>query len=449
MKSSYLYQMVNVAAGLALLALLLKFFTKSSFLEWSLFTTLGGLTIQLENSLSTVCSRNLVRRRHGAKDDNYWAAIAQCKRWYFRFATAIFLLLLIGGVAYFGRAQTAGFEGTWVLEWVIFCLSYFVNYLLAYNSCILIASERISTYSRINIASRLLNVALSCVLVLFGFRVLGLCISLLISLTIGGLSMRAAASALTLQAPDLGLLATRKKHEDGLDLSHVTKIFAFIFASYGLYRVGLLIDAGAKFDAELQANYGLALQILTLVVTLSSVPINMLIVPLQRAVLDGDRAHIALEMGRLAVYANLVFVFAVAGLMAIRLVLPHSSGGHTTLPGGPEFLSLSFGFLIELNILLLVNVAVAMRFYRFLLFYLLSAAIGLTIAVVFRIEGANPYVAFGLIPAVAQLAIAYPLIFRSISKKTGVTGGLYARAAAGYFARIARHPITVGLAFKP
>ncbi len=449
MKASYLYQCVNVVAGMLLLALLLRFFSKDAFLEWSLFTTIGGFTIQLESSLSTVCNRFLVRVHHRAGTGTLAIAIAQCRRWYLAFAVLVFLGLCVGGFFYFSRAAAAGFDGTWAVEWVVFCTSYLVTYLFAYNCCVLIASEHISTYSMINVTTRLINVALSCIFISGGLGVFGLCISLLMSATLGAFGMRwAGARAMAAEWRRHPQVGGAGIGEEKLEFNHVGRNIAFIGIAYFLYRAGLLIDAGSSFDANLQASYGLLLQILTLIMALSSVPINMLVVPLQRAVLTADPGQIVREMARLAVYANLVFVTAFLGLLIFGPALSHSISARAALPHWRDMAILGFAFFLELNILLLVNVAIASRSYRFVPLYAVSAAIGLSVAIVLRSQGGNLYVAFGLAPAITQMAIAVPLVGREVWRLTGVTPWSYVSTSAAFLWQVIRHPIRVGLAFR-
>jgi len=449
MKASYLYQCVNVVAGMVLLALLLRFFPKDAFLEWSLFTTIGGFAIQLESSLSTVCNRFLVRVHHRGGSRVFSAAIAQCRRWYVTFAILVFLGLCVGGFFYFSRATTAGFTGTWALEWLVYCAYYLVTYLFAYNCCVLIASERISTYATINVTSRLVNVGLSCIFVLSGFRVLGLCISLLLSAVLGSLAMRwAGARAIAAQWRALREDGVAGIGDDKLEIDHVGRNIAFIVIAYFLYRAGLLIDAGSSFDANVQAGYGLLLQILTLIMGLSSVPINMLVAPLQRAVLTAEPGHIVREMARLAVYTNIVFITALSGLLIFGPALSHSISARAALPPRLDVLMLGFGFFLELNILLLVNAAIASRSYGFVPRYAVSAAIGLSVAIVLRSQGVGLYVAFGLAPAVTQMLIAVPLIGREVARLTGVTLRSYILGSGAFLRQVLRHPIRVGLGFS-
>jgi hypothetical protein len=449
MKASYLYQCVNVVAGVILLALLLRFFSKDAFLEWSLFTTIGGFTIQLESSLSTVCSRFLVRVHHRGGSRALSVSIAQCKRWYLAFAVLVFLGLCVGGFFYFSTAAKAGFTGSWMLEWMVFSTSYLVTYLFAYNCCVLIASERITTYAIINVTTRLLNVALSSIFILSGLRVLGLCVSLLLSAAVGAFAMRWAGSR--------AIAAEWRRHpedsaqgtgEEKLEIDHVGRNIAFIGMAYFLYRAGLLIDAGSSFDASVQASYGLLLQILALIMALSSVPINMLVAPLQRAVLAADPGQIVREMARLAVYANIVFVTALLGLLILGPALSHGISARAALPGALDMAMLGFGFFLELNILLLVNVAIGARSYRFVPLYAVSAAIGVSVAVVLRSQGVDLYLAFGLAPAVTQMVIAVPLIGREVARLTGVTLRSYILGSGAFLRRVLRHPIRVGLAFR-
>lgn len=447
MKSSYVYQFVNLAGGVVLLAVLLHYFSREQFLEWSLFTTLGGFTIQLESALSTVCSRLLVRVHHSSGPHAFVAAVRQCRRWYGAFAVSVFLALGAGGFAYFSRATTAGFNGSWMLEWLVFAAGYFFTYLFTYNCAVLIACERVTTYALINTASRVLNVSLSVLLVRGGAGVAGLAGSFLLAGALGGLAMWWAGRRVVPELTDQRRTAAANplQHES-LDLRHVLLSFVFIFSSYGLYRAGLLIAAGSQFEANVQASYGLALQIFTLLMALSAVPINMLVAPLQRAVLSTEPESILHEMARLAVYANVTFVAGLGALLGFGPLLFRLLASRAPLPQNGQLLLLGFGFLLELNILLLVNVAMASRSYRFVALYVGSAAVGLSVGTVLRAHGASVYVAFGLVPALAQLAIALPLIFRNVAQLSRVTAGDYLRACAAFLRQLLRHPIR-GLTF--
>jgi hypothetical protein len=449
MKTSYFYQIVNLVAGVVLLALLLRFFSNEAFLEWSLFTTIGGLTIQLENALSTVCSRHIVRLRYTGGGDAFVTAVSQCRRWYGVFSTSIFACLLLGGIIYFLRLQAAGFDGAWKWQWILFCCSYFITYFYAYNCCVLIASEQILVYSRINVVTRIINSLLSSGLIIGGFGVLGLSASFLSSATLGALGMKwAGAATMRREARAASPDARVPQVIDRLEIRHVAVNVGFVFVSYSLYRVGLLIDAGSGFDARSQASYGFALQVLALIVSLSSVPINMLVAPLQRAIVDAIPDNIAREMARLAVYVNGVFLVSVFALALFGPMLVPTMKSRASFPPIDDLLILGLGFFLELNILLLVNVAIACRLYGFVRPYLISAGIGLTLAVVLWLQGASVYLAFGLAPALTQLLVALPQVFKLVRRATGVTAARYLKASARFAGEVIRHPISVGLVFK-
>jgi hypothetical protein len=445
MKSSYVYQIVNVVGGVVLLAVLLHYFSREQFLEWSLFTTLGGFTIQLESALSTVCSRLLVRVHHTSGPRGFASAVRQCRRWYVAFAVSVLLGLGAGGFAYFSRATHVGFTGSWVLEWLVFVPGYFFTYLFAYNCAVLIACEHVTSYALINMTTRVLNVSLSCLLVTGGSGVIGLSFSFLLAGALGGLAMWWAGSRAVRGIEGKHAAVTgNPPTPELLDLRHVVLSFAFIVGSYGLYRAGLLIDASSRFEADVQASYGLALQIFTLLMTLSAVPINMLVAPLQRAVLGKDSAPILREMARLAVYANITYITGVGALIGIGPIVFRLLASRAPLPQNGPLLLLALGFLLELNILLLVNVAMASRSYRFVAWYACSAVVGLAAGTLLRSHGAGVYVAFGLVPALAQLAIALPLIFREVARLCRITASGYLAHCAAFLGEVVRHPIKAG-----
>lgn len=431
MKSSYLYQIINVAGGMVMMVVMLRLFSSGQFLEWSLFTAIGGGTIQMEAALSAVCTRLLVRVLHSGGTAAFGAAARQCRRWYRVFAVSVFIGLLIAGGGYFHVAAVADLPGDWWLAWIVYASGYLFTYLLTFNTPLLVASERISVCGLINSASRTINIISSCVLMFAGAGVLGLAASFMFSATLGGAALHWAGRSV-LAREEAPAPASTSPEQERLELFPVLSNFVFIVASYGLYRAGLLVDVGSRADVAVQADYGLALQVLSLIMTLSAVPISMLVAPLQRAILSSDRERIVREMARLAGYANLVFGCVFVALIAVGPSLFRWLHSRASLPPAGDLLMLGYGFFVELNLLLLVNVAIACRSHRYVRSYLISAVIGLTAGVLLRRHGLGLYQAFALVPALTQLCIATPLLFREVSGLTGVAAGSYLVASARF-----------------
>jgi hypothetical protein len=210
----------------------------------------------------------------------------------------------------------------------------------------------------------------------------------------------------------------------------------------------LLIDVGHKLNHSTQASYSLGLQIQTLILALATVPISMMVSPLQRAVIDANPNRICYEMSRLAVYANSVFIIALSIIIIIGPILDQMLSAKTALPHSLDLLILGFAFLIELNIKILANVAMASLRYEFTILYIISAVIGLLLAILLWSEGTNVYIAFGLVPALIQMTVAYPLIYKSVTKVTGISVKGYFLASIIFVFRIIKHPISIGLSFK-
>ena len=449
MKTSYLYQIVNLLASIILIAVLLRYLTNEAFLQWSLFTTIGGLFIQCESALSTVCIRYLVSIHYEKTEYSYLSAVNKCKKWYKMFSMIVFLCLLIGGLIYFNYVQINGLSHHFIIDWVVFCVSFLVTFNYAYNCCILISREKYFTYSIINVFSRIINVSCTCILLVYGLGVTGLCISFIISSIIGSLGMKLSGNGIIIpEFREVKYEYESSNHKYKLDIYHVLWNCSFTFVSYSLFRVGLLIDVGHKLNHSTQASYSLGLQIQTLILALATVPISMLVSPLQRAVIDANPNRICYEMSRLAVYANSVFIIALTIIIIIGPILDYMLNAKTALPHSFDLLILGFAFLIELNIKILANVAMASLRYEFTIMYIISAFIGLLLAILLWSEGTNIYIAFGLIPALIQMTVAYPLIYRSVRKVTGISVKGYFLATIIFLLRIIKHPISIGLSFK-
>lgn len=447
MKTSYLYQAINLLSTLLLLVGLLAYLDPGRYLEWVLFTTIAGAVIQLESSLNVISTRHLSRAIAGGASIS--AALKNVRLAYRKFALAASLGMLFGGGAYLALVDNGRFGDSWPLEWLVFSLAYAVYYLFAYYSCVLVALGRAATFARAAMVARIFNVGLSLLLVARGWGVIGLVASLVSSFCIGAVTYRVLAQNALWAREPLHPASHGQEAERRLAVRSIYSHAAFIIGSYSLYRIGLLVAAAASSDTAFQASYGLALQLLTMVVTIALVPLNMRVTPLVEAVATKKRSEIAREAATLGVYVNLVYATAATALVifsgSLDRLLPTRG---TTLPSQEVLALLAGAFFIEVNLFVIVNVLLAAQRYRFTFDYYISAACGLVLAAMAWTIGVDLVVAFLLLPMLAQVFIAFPTLCRRMHLVTGVKLGDYAHAFVARALLMIRHPIKVGLAFR-
>lgn len=443
MKTSYLLQGISLLGSLALLVLVLAYLSTGQYLQWVLFTTIAGATIQLEMSLNTVMTRYVAHNVALGRAQLVHAA-GVARRVYHRFATLAAFAMFAGGGVYLGIADAGRFSPTWLAEWGLYCAAFLGYYVFNHHSCVLVALDRARDFARIGIAGRIVNVGAGCLALARGYGIWGLCVATAAGFAVGAAGFRAAARRA------LGEARTAEAVQgEPFALRNVFIHASYAVGAYALYRVGLILNAAATTDTAAQASYGLALQIYALILTFAAVPLNMRVTPLVRAVAARSRARTLRELGALAAYTNLVYLGAVAGLVAcagiIGDVLPDRGA---ELPSAAVLAGFGAAFLVEINILVLVNVLLAARTYRFAGDYYASGLLALALGAILWAAGAGLYQAFVIAPALVQLLVAMPLLWRRIGRETGISPAAYLGAVLRQLGRIVRHPIRIGLAFR-
>ena len=447
MRATYLFQLVNLLASAALLVMVLAALDDAGYLQWVLFTTIAGLLIQAEGSLSAIATRFISRERAAGGDARLVAALRTVGRLYRRLASFAAVAMFVAGGLYLASADNGRFMDRWPLEWAIFCAAYLIYYFVANYACTLIAMERLQSYAWIGITSRVLNVVLTGLLLLAGWKVLGLSVSMLASFLVGAVLYRTIARRAVPREEPAGELPPESATP--FAFHHVGLHALYVLAAYGAYRFGLLLDASVHSNTAAQASYGLALQMFALIVMLASVPLTMRIAPLVRAVELGDDTAIRDEVAHLGAYVNVVYV-AIAGAFVlgsgiISAVLP-SRGA--VLPPMAELAALAGAFWIEVNILVFVNALLAARDFRFCAVYYASLGLAWALGTALWLADVPFFIAFVLAPMAVQLAVAAQLIFRLTGKRFGFGFVAYTRQVAGRIDHLARNPLTALLGSK-
>lgn len=439
MRASYSFQLVNLLASAALLLMALAALDDAGYLQWVLFSTIAGLLIQAESSLSAIATRYISRARASRADGALAAALRTVGRLYRRLATAAALTMFVAGGLYLASADNGRFLDRWPLEWGIFCAAYLSYYVMANNACSLIAMERLQSYAWIGVTSRVLNVALTGVLLLAGLKVLGLSISVLVSFLVGATLYYAKARDIVPRA-ERGTDAARDAVVP-FAFHHVGLHALYVLAAYVAYRYGLLLDASVHADTAAQASYGLALQMFALIVTVASVPVTMRVAPLVRVVEERDTAAVLDEVARLGAYVNAVFVVVAGGfVLASGLVSAVLPSRGAVLPSMAELAALAGAFWVEVNIAVFVNALLAARDFRFCATYYASLGLAWALGTGLWVAGVPFFIAFVLVPMAVQLTVAAQFIFRMAARRFEFGLADYARQVAHQLESIVSNP---------
>lgn len=449
MKTSYLYQLVNLLSSVLMIVLILVYLDTNQYLQWILFTSIMGAFIQLEGSLNVVSVRLISNANESDSHDGFEDSLSFVAKTYHRASlVGIALIYTLGGI-FLSNANSLNLGENWLSEWSIFCVAYLLYYFVNHRSCQLVALNHIRSFSTIALASRIVNISLSLILVACGYAILGLCLSILMSFGMAAFSYRLLAISKTKERmARIGNLPVQYSYTRKT-IQNIAMHAIFILFFYSLYRIGLFLDASLTGDNQKQASFGLALQIFFLLLTISSVPLTMRVAPLISAMNGGIMEVIIKELSILTVAVNLVFAIMATGLICIGPVLlsfiPNIA---TELPNRFILLLLSIAYLIEINIMIIVNAMLARRQYSFVARYVFGFILSIIMALLAWQIGMNIYFSFIVMPICCQLIVTLPLIYRTFTASNMFDLREFLMAVVARLNAVIRRPITVGLSFN-
>ena len=426
MKSAFVFQGLNLGVSIGILLIALIFLNTDDYLLWILFTTIGSGLINLESALNVVSTRTISRA--WLDRSPYLATVRLVGRGYAQFSSVGSIFMAVSGGLYLTSIDYGGAEHGWLLPWLGFCLAYFIYYLTSYRSCQLVATGNISTFTGIGSLGRLINLAIAAALAWAGYGLLGLSIAVLASFALTGLLLELAArKSIRQMAPAEAVEPARLTV--GMLLRRSAMQAAFAVSSYFLYRGVFLYLSTIMPSAMDAASLGLAIQIYGFLLILAAVPLNMRIAPLIAAGRTGNPAAIAAELGHLGKLVNLAFIVASAGLILVGPeIFKFIPTLAATLPPRSTLAVLAACFWLEANILIFVNMWLAIDRFDFVRLYLCGFAIA-WLAVAAAIISGHVHANTLLLTVLAvQSGITAPMIVRRIGRDFGVTLTDYIRA---------------------
>lgn len=426
MRAAYLFHAVNLAVSMLMLPLLLAELSIGEYAIWLIFTAFGGATLQIQNAIQNVVVKDLARGFYGGSREIFDVVWWRTRRAYLFLALIVAGPVLVFGLFYLERLSVRTVTLSVELGWVIFVLSYALVYLFTPRNILLIGTDRVDVYNNINTLTRILYFIGIVIGLQFDLAILGICIGFAFSTMVGSvLAMFATRAPVQLREPVPGA---------GQPLpveSNVLNYALFSTASFGLYN-GMLLVAASMFPEGLIASYGLALQIGTLLTALSIAPLQVWLGKLTTAVALGDRKHEGREVARTQLVTNLVFVPGFAGVVVLGSSLLRFIGSDLSLPPSQMLLLFGAAFLVELNIVTLVNYHMIRGDYGFVLPYVVFALVGVCLSVIAALLTHNIY-AFIVLPLVIQGLIALPLLLKRTRAALGIGYGDFIRNMGAVF----------------
>ena len=417
MTAALIFQGVSVFVGVASVLVFLIFLNQDEFLCWILITTFGALTIQIEQGIQIVAARKLARPWHNHDVHKYYQELALARRNYRRLSLTVFFILGSAGFLYFPLLTELPLDQHWQLTWILFVLAYVLNYWFGHNSAILLSSNCTASFNLVNALTRSLNFFLTVIFLWMGLSILGLALSFFISVCLSVTLHRRRA------LQQIKLLKTLSTPEvlSGTSISGQTLPYTiYTISNFMLYKGAFLLFP-LFANAGKISDYGLALQLVTIVYTISIIPTQIWMNSLMEAVLARDGAKI-----RLNTVMSLGFgisIFTIFFILTIFLAEPvlHMLGSDVSLPLSGILGLIFLAFAVESIIFAIVNVLLIMQDLRFLRHYIFCVIALLSVCVISQLiwDTANVALIFITIPLAVQSIMTLPIGLWSLRCRLG------------------------------
>ena len=338
---NYVGTLMSMGGNFLLIPLLVYFLSNEQVGLWYVFTALTGFAQLLEFGFTATLSRNILFVLSGArklsKQGCDYASVEPGVDWHlFRvvlrtskviYAVMGFAALVVScvlGTAYVSSV-TGGFTIEWSLEsWCVFVVSIFSNLYFLYCLTFLRGVGDVAGENKAKTLARLAQLAITALLLLAGFGLLGAAIGYFAYSVI----MRSIANAHFRRHGDLQAgLKTDAKPVSRLEMRSVLSTVSFVawrdgvvsLAWYGATQATSLLSS-AFLGLEETATYSVMLQLASALYNISSAYLRSCFPMFQSAYVSGDREtqRSALERG----VSCYVAMYAVGTVGVILVVLP-------------------------------------------------------------------------------------------------------------------------------
>ncbi len=422
MHSAYLYQIINLSVAILLVPLLLRYLDVSGFVLWSIFTTFGGITLQLENAIQMVSVREIAREYHSGNVVSLQAAIRKARAAYTILSAFVLVPFLVLGLLYLNyvASEKLGHHGS--IEWLIFVSAYALNYYFGTKSAILLGMARVARYNNVNSLTRIINFIGTYLLLGMGLSVMGVSLSFAFSVMITCILMSySARKTLENYSASKEIPIRPDAKFEHANSSNTLKYTFYMLASFILYKGGLLI-ATMIFPADVVGAYGLTLQAYTMLSTLAIVvPFQVWLHRLVSAVTTGSQENTLRELAVGMLIANTIFVAGAVLLALFGNMLLVLIDSEVMLPDEMNLFLIGLAFLVEMNIFLLVNFLIIANNYEFVRVYVIISLFGVASAIILTWLTRSSIATLIVVPLGLQALLCLPLIFRITCRELAIT----------------------------
>ncbi len=283
----------KVGAGIILLPFILKYFPSDMIGIWTIFITVNSLVALLDFGFNTTFARNVsyvfsgvntlhktgiceIHNASGTIDYSLLKGLLASMKWFYsRMAMLLFILLFsIGtGYMYFVLKDYNGNTMEVYIAWVISCLFNVYNFYTLYYESLLLGKGLVKRSKQIVVIGRCAYLILAVVLIYSGFGIISVVSAQFLSMLIIRILSYRAFFTKEIKSELSNVQAKDKKDINKAITPNAIKL-GLVFCSGSAVSQLTVFIGSLHLDLALLGSYGLTMQLVTILVTLSKLYID-------------------------------------------------------------------------------------------------------------------------------------------------------------------------------
>jgi len=419
--SALLFQLTSLIVSILMVPTLLRFLNPQEYLFWIVFTTIGGLTLQLEASVQMLLVRRAARE-HAAVDRQGFAMEARrAVAAYRTLALVVAVIVMPMAWWYMAEAIPASDNVIWQNAWLVFGGAYAINFSFGPNNVLLLATHRHSAFFLILAISRALGYVATVAALAYGLALFGAAAAFAatVMLNVGAVAWVAHRTRQKLWSTMPEPLINQAPEDLRASPAGLVRFTLFSLAGYGLYR-GAVMLAIVAIPTAAASGYGLLIQTFAVVGAVAALPLQTRLAALAKAVVAGDRKGEAREMIFGLLFAMLAVIVATAFLCTAGNPLLRALQSRVTFPSTGLIVLAGLAFAVEAVIMVFVNHQIVVRQMGFIRGYVICVIVGLGLASIIVATSQLPVpVVLLAVPLLVQACASLPIMANRIASGRG------------------------------
>lgn len=413
MPAALLFQLTSLLVSVLMVPLFLRVLTPDVYLLWLVFTTIGGMLLQIEASIQTLMVRRMALASPEIDPAGFAHERARARTAYRRLSVVASAVALPGGIAYIHWVVQPAATISWLLAWIVVSLAYTVNFLCGPNNCTLLSTGRNDRFFLTMSMSRVLHFGGTLTALLLGFGLTGISVAFALAVAFSCVTIARQSRRTFDHSADAAVQAAADRV--AVDETGLLRFGIFTLAAFVIYR-GAVMLVIAYFPGSSATSYGLALQAYAIVGAVAVLPLQVRLHRLVVVRRDGDAAGVDAEVATAMWFA---FLTIAAGLLSLTLVgapLLKIIGSGVAMPPFVTLAAMAFAFLVEALILVLINLLLLEKNVTFVRDYVGGVVAALSLAALSLWCGGGLVVSMLVLPALVQALVTLPLIARRVAR---------------------------------